>query len=105
MYDISINDLKTRYTTAGRGEKHILFVHGWASSGRMWLRSMWALRSQYRMCALDLPGCGDSDSPDIEWYTLERYTDHVEAFCRALNIQPYAIIGHSMGGRIAFDLA
>lgn len=105
MVNVSINDLNTRYYAAGQGEKHILFVHGWASSGRMWLRSMWALRRQYKMWALDLPGCGDSDSPDIEWYTLERYTDHVAAFCLTMGIQPYAVIGHSMGGRIAFDLA
>ena len=105
MYDVSINGLKTRYYSAGQGDKHVLFVHGWASSGRMWLRSMWALRRQYRMWALDLPGCGDSASPDIDWHTLENYTDHVVAFCERLGIQPYAVIGHSMGGRISFDLA
>ena len=102
---ITINGLSTRYYSAGNGAKHLVFIHGWASSARMWLRSMWALRRDYRMWALDLPGCGDSDSPDIEWFSLERFTDHVEAFCRALDIHPYAVIGHSMGGRVAFDLA
>ena len=105
MTEISINGLKTRFYTAGQGRRHILFVHGWASSGRMWLRSMWALRRDYRLWALDLPGCGDSANPDVSWHTIENYTDHVESFCRALDIHPWAVIGHSMGGRIAFDLA
>jgi pimeloyl-ACP methyl ester carboxylesterase len=105
MSEVSINGLHTRYYTAGQGKKHVLFLHGWASSGRMWLRAMWALRRKYRLWAIDLPGCGDSASPELEWHTLENYTEHVAAFCRMMDIQPYAVIGHSMGGRITFDLA
>jgi pimeloyl-ACP methyl ester carboxylesterase len=105
MSSIIVNGLKTRYYAAGDGTKHVLLIHGWASSGRMWLRAMWALRRQYRLWALDLPGCGDSESPAIDWYSLAGYTDHVAAFCRALGIRPYGVIGHSMGARIAFDLA
>lgn len=100
-----INDLKTCYYMAGNGPADILFVHGWAASGRMWLRSMWALRRQYRLWAPDLPGFGDSNGPDVEWYSIERYTNHIAAFCETMGIRPYAVIGHSMGGRITFDFA
>lgn len=101
----TINNLKTCYYIAGQDSRHILFLHGWAASGRMWLRSMWALRRDYRMWAPDLPGFGDSYGPNIEWYSIERYTDHVIAFCEELGIRPYAVIGHSMGGRVTLDLA
>jgi pimeloyl-ACP methyl ester carboxylesterase len=104
MQAITINNLQTRYYVAGNGPD-VLFVHGWAASGRMWLRSMWALRRDYRLWALDLPGCGDSDAPGIEWHTIANYTDHVAAFCEALAIHPTAVVGHSMGGRIVLDLA
>jgi N-formylmaleamate deformylase len=57
------------------------------------------------MWAIDLPGFGDSDVPDFEWYTTERYTDHVYAFCNKLGITPYTIIGHSLGARITVDMA
>src|SRR5438045_1003542 len=99
-----INGLKTAYYTGGTGKRDVLLLHGWASSGRMWLHTMWALRHEYRLWALDLPGFGDSQAPPTDWYTVERYTDHVAAFCEAMGICPYASIGHSMGGRITFDL-
>jgi pimeloyl-ACP methyl ester carboxylesterase len=105
MDKILINNIQTAYYRGGTGTEHLLFIHGWASSGRMWLRSMWALRQRYRMWAIDLPGCGDSDSPDLDWYSVEQYTQHLAKFCKVLNIQPVAVIGHSMGGRLAFDLA
>ncbi len=105
MQNALVNGLKTAYYAGGIGTRHLLFIHGWASSGRMWLRSMWALRHEYAAWAVDLPGCGDSGPPDQTWRSIERYTDHVAAFCAALGIRPYAVIGHSMGGRIAFDLA
>lgn len=105
MKFVTINQLNTCYYTGGIGKKHILFIHGWASSGRMWLRSMWALRHGYRSWAPDLPGCGDSQGPELPWSAIMQYTDHLASFCAKLKIKPYAVVGHSMGGRIAFDLA
>jgi pimeloyl-ACP methyl ester carboxylesterase len=100
-----INGLKTGYYSAGQGTRDVLFLHGWASSGRMWLRTMWALRHDYRMWAIDLPGFGSSDAPDVDWYSTGRFADHAAAFCQAQAIRPYAVVGHSMGGRVALDLA
>jgi pimeloyl-ACP methyl ester carboxylesterase len=105
MKQARINTLNTAYYTGGTGQRDVLLLHGWASSGRMWLRSMWALRNGYRLWAPDLPGFGDSETPHIDWYSVERYTDHVATFCETIGIRPYAAIGHSMGGRITFDLA
>lgn len=82
----------------------MLLLHGWASSGRMWLRSMWALRHEFRVWALDLPGFGDSEAPENPWNSISQYTDHVAAFCAAMGIKPHVAIGHSMGGRIALDI-
>ncbi len=102
---ITINGLQTAYYIGGTGQRGILLVHGWASSGRMWLRHMWALRHDYRLLALDLPGFGDSQPLETESCTIEQYADHAAALCEALGIRPYAAVGHSMGGRIVLDLA
>lgn len=102
---VPINALKTAYYTAGTGERDVLLLHGWASSGRMWLRTLWSLRRYYRMWAPDLPGFGDSQAPALDWCSVERYTDHLIALCDTLGIRPYAVIGHSLGGRLALDLA
>ena len=101
----AVNGLNTSYYSAGKGQHDMLLLHGWASSGRMWLRSMWALRHEYRVWALDLPGFGDSEAPATPWTSITQYTDHVAAFCESMGIRPYAVIGHSMGARIALDLA
>jgi len=101
---IRINGLNTSYYSGGTGKRDVLLLHGWASSGRMWLRTMWALRHNYRLWALDLPGFGDSEAPHIDWYSIDRYTDHVAAFCAEMGIEPFAVIGHSMGGRITLDI-
>ena len=105
MKAIPLNGIDTAYYQGGMGTRDVLLLHGWAASGRMWLRSMWALRRDYRLLAPDLPGFGDTAAPPPGWYSVEQYTDHVAAFCEALNIRPYAVIGHSMGGRLTLDLA
>lgn len=99
-----LNGLRARYFVAGRGPE-ILFVHGWAASGRMWLRSQWALRRDFRAWAVDLPGFGGSDLPGEAWYALEAYTDYVAAFCAEAGIEGATVVGHSLGGRIVLDLA
>lgn len=100
-----IDSIKTSYYNAGHTGPALLFLHGWACSARLWLRSLWALRQGYRCYALDLPGFGNSAAPPESWTTIGCYTDHVAAFCRSHNIVPAVVIGHSMGGRIALDLA
>lgn len=100
-----VNGIKTRYIVAGTGPQDVLFLHGWGSSSRLWLRSMWQLRYDYRMWALDLPGFGHSSAPPIDWYSIEALTEHVAAFCQAAGIQPAAVIGHSLGARITLNMA
>jgi len=80
-------------------------IHGWASSGRMWGRLMDDLAGRFRCFALDLPGFGDSDKPESDWYTIQRYVELVCDFADALEIRQPAIIGHSMGGMIGLALA
>lgn len=104
MYYAQLNGLRACYYVAGGGPD-LLFVHGWAASGRMWLRSMHALRQSFRVWAVDMAGFGDSDNPGEGWYTLERCTDYVAHFCEEVGIQSATVVGHSLGGRVVLDLA
>ena len=100
----SVNGLNINFTDVGAGPDAI-FIHGWASSSRMWAGLLPALASDYHCWSLDLPGFGDSDKPAASWYTIPNYTLMVMEFARLLQLGPLRLVGHSMGGLIALDMA
>lgn len=53
---------------------------------------------------LDNRGAGRSEKPDLP-YTIEMMADDAAALLQTLGIGPVHVLGHSMGGRIALDLA
>jgi pimeloyl-ACP methyl ester carboxylesterase len=56
------------------------------------------------VAALDLGGHGASDKPS-ERFTMQGFADDVAFICDHLGLAKTIIIGHSMGGIVAFDLA
>lgn len=102
---LNIDGLRTHYQTLGKGPA-VLLIHGWASSWRLWARTMTRLaRNGYQAWAVDLIGFGESDKPGDGWYTLDRFTRTLAEFCDRLDITRPGLIGHSMGGTIALNLA
>ncbi|HLF25808.1 MAG TPA: alpha/beta hydrolase [Anaerolineae bacterium] len=105
MPHLSIDRLQLNYQSVGEGPA-VLLVHGWASSWRMWARSMSRLaQAGYQAWAVDLIGFGESDKPVDGWYTLERFTQVLAEFCDRMELVRPAVVGHSMGGTIALSLA
>jgi len=98
-----VNGCRINYDVQGAGPD-IVFVHGWASSSKMWAGLLAQLAADYRCWSLDLPGFGDSDKPAPHWYSIPNYTALVVAFARQLGLGPLRVVGHSMGGLIALDL-
>jgi pimeloyl-ACP methyl ester carboxylesterase len=106
---LNFDGYRMAYHVAGTG-RDVLLIHGWLSSGRMWEGVMRSLSTRYRVWAVDLIGFGDSPLPDdfsegsgalsVAWHT-----ETIVRFCDALNLNPYAVIGHSMGGSVALKLA
>jgi len=83
----------------GRGPRHLLFVHGWISSRRMWY-DVAALMDPavVTMHLLDLRGCGLSDRP-LKGHDVEAYASGVRA-ALAHVAAPVTLVGHSMGARV-----
>jgi pimeloyl-ACP methyl ester carboxylesterase len=105
MSSIVVDDLKIHYQTVGHGPD-VLLIHGWVSSWRMWARTMSRLAAAgYRATAIDLVGFGDSDKPADGWYSLDNFTATLLAVCDQLKLDRPALVGHSMGGTIALDMA
>ncbi len=105
MPHLSIDGLRIHYQSVGRGPA-VLLIHGWASSWRLWARTMSRLaQSGYQAWAVDLIGFGESDKPGNGWYTLRQFTATLAELCDRLDISRPALVGHSMGGAIALSLA
>jgi pimeloyl-ACP methyl ester carboxylesterase len=72
----------------------------------MWDDTLRRLAPYYRLWALDLLGFGDSRTTDTGMtLNIDAHVQLVRDFCQQMGIQPYAVVGHSMGGSISIKLA
>lgn len=87
----------------------VLLLHGWGAWSYLWRHDIPALvDAGWRVLAVDLKGHGFSDKPlGPGEYTAEAMTRHAVEIMEALGIgeRGAAVIGQSMGGAIAIDLA
>ncbi len=90
--------------TEGR-KAPLVLIHGWCCT-RAFMAPQFAYFAArgHTVLALDLSGHGESDKPDVA-YTFARYCDDVRFMCEALGLERPVLVGHSMGGVVAFELA
>lgn len=91
------------YEDHGQGTP-LLLVHGLGSSIRDWEYQLPALSARHRLIALDVRGHGRSGKPR-EAYSIQAFADDVAALIEHLGLQRVHLVGISMGGMIAFQLA
>ena len=85
-------------------EVPILYVHGLSGAWQNFLEQLPYFSRSHRVIALDLPGFGASPMP--EWdLTISNYGRLVGEFCDALEIDRCVLVGNSMGGFIAAEVA
>ena len=104
---VQVEQHSIHYHVEGAGPD-VLLIHGWASSWRMWERPMSRLASEgFRAWAIDLPGHGESVPLAAlnGGYSIPNLTDAVEVFAERMDIRQAALVGHSMGGAIALEMA
>lgn len=100
---VAVDGIDTHYLVAGAGPPLLLF-HGLGASVATWRDNIGPLSEAFRIYAVDLPGHGDSEKPDID-YTSDILVDFVVHFAQTLNIKRPAIIGNSMGGALGLMAA
>ncbi|MCL7452183.1 MAG: alpha/beta fold hydrolase [Anaerolineae bacterium] len=91
------------YEAFGRG-RPVILLHGWLGSWGCWLGTMEALAHNHRTYAIDFWGFGESDKRR-ESYNISDFVALVDQFMERLGIQSAPVIGHSMGGTVALNLA
>ena len=82
----------------------LLFVHGLSGRWQNWLENIPHFARTRRVIAVDLPGFGASPMPR-EPISIPGYARFLERLCDALSIDAAAVVGNSMGGHIASELA
>jgi pimeloyl-ACP methyl ester carboxylesterase len=82
----------------------LLFVHGLGGAWQNWLLNLPAFMDSHRVVALDLPGFGDSEMPAGE-LTIREMARVVDEVCRQLDLDCPVVVGNSMGGFVAAELA
>jgi pimeloyl-ACP methyl ester carboxylesterase len=89
---------------AGAGPPVVL-LHGLGATKASFLPTVAALADSHRVIAVDLPGFGDSAKPLTAAYDAPFFADSVIALLDALGLERAALVGNSMGGRIALEAA
>jgi pimeloyl-ACP methyl ester carboxylesterase len=97
---IDTNGASIRVEQSGAGEPALVFLHYWGGSSRTWRGVIDRLGGKPRCIALDQRGWGASVATDGR-YDLSAMADDVEAVTRQLGLNRYALVGHSMGGKVA----
>lgn len=83
----------------------VLLLHGFTGSARSWDALRAELRTRFTVIAVDLPGHGRSSVPTTGAYGMADVTREVAAVLADASAAPAAVLGYSMGGRIALRLA
>jgi pimeloyl-ACP methyl ester carboxylesterase len=88
--------------TVGGSGPHVVFVHGLFGQGRNWTTIAKGLAADHRVTLLDLPNHGHSP-----WTERIDYLDMAELVATELERlgEPVTLVGHSMGGKVAMQLA
>jgi len=103
MPRIRVRDIWLHYEESGAGEP-LLLIHGLGSSGRDWEMQVPFFARDYRVVAFDLRGHGESDKPRGP-YTMPQFAADTAGLIQALGIAPGHVVGISLGGMIALQLA
>ncbi|MDQ1636058.1 MAG: hypothetical protein QOJ32_2867 [Frankiaceae bacterium] len=83
----------------------LVCIHGLGGTKISMLPLITALAEQRRVIALDLPGFGESVKPLGNRYDAPEFAQAVVAVLDALGLDDVDLLGHSLGGRIALEVA
>lgn len=103
MPTVQLEGVSIYFEEHGAGEP-LLLLHGLGSSGQDWELVAPKLAAHYRVVIPDVRGHGRSDKPPGD-YGVSLFARDIAAFCDRLGLKSVHVVGLSMGGMIAFELA
>jgi len=90
---------------AGGGPEQVVCLHGLGSNKASFFETISALTPDHTVHAIDLPGFGSSSKPARAPYNAAWFGERVREYLDAMAIDQAHVIGNSLGGRVALELA
>lgn len=97
-----VGPVEIHYQVAGAGDPLVL-IHGLSGSCRWWSRNVADLARSFRVYVVDLVGFGNSRNGHP--FVLAEAAQYLASWMRQIGIARACVLGHSMGGFIAAELA
>ncbi len=91
--------------TGPRQAPAVILLHGFGASLHTWDAWAASLSATHRVVRMDLPGAGLTGADPTGDYSDERALQWLPALMDALELPRASVVGHSMGGRLAWRLA
>lgn len=103
---VQVGTLKLAYeqVTPAESQGNLLLLTGLGATKAAWYGHLTTFGRQYRTVAMDHRDAGGSDN-SLESYTTQDQAHDAAAVIKALNLAPSHVIGVSMGGYVAMELA
>jgi len=102
---VKVNGHRVRFLEDGVSKsKHVLFLHGLGASAERWGKVIPIFAKHFHVVAPDIIGFGYSDKPEVN-YTIPFFVDFVKGFANSLGMEHLNLVGASLGGHIAAELA
>ena len=101
---VETGEVRLHYVQHGSGPEPLVFIHGYTSSLRNWECLVPLLPARYTATFFDLRGAGESDDTP-EGHNPAVYAADIAAATRAIGVETFTLIGHSMGGGTAMQFA
>lgn len=83
---------------------NIVWLHGWGQNKKFMEPLGAPFKDKHNCYFLDMPGFGEAELPDCVWGS-DDYADYVAKWMKKEGLDEAVFIGHSMGGKIALQMA
>ena len=94
------------YAAGSRGSGDpIVLLHGFPTSGHLWLDVVAKLPTGHRVIVIDLLGFGRSDGPLTASYSVSAHGERVGLLLELLRVERACLVGHGTGGAVAASIA
>jgi len=93
---VKLDTMRVHYRNYGEGKEAVVFIHGWSCNLNFWKANIPAFVDQTRVIAIDLPGHGESDKPQVT-YSMDLFAQAIDAVLRDAKVERATLVGHSMG--------